>query len=282
MPRPTTQALALSERYRLALADVPTRGIAGERLGRGTGSSLEFQDRRAYSVGDDVRHLDWRAFARTDQLYVRQYREEILPRVDLIVDASRSMGLHARKAQAAVDLATLLALGARADGLSVSVVRSATRPEPVDLERLSSAGLELDGTLPLDRALAELTPFLRPGSLRVVLSDFLYPHDARALLRGLLGRGGGLIVLQLLDREEREPSFSSALRLTDCETQVVHDLVIDRPTIERYRERLGRLSSTLEAEARRMGARHASLTGGDDLAQQCRGLLVPAGILAPA
>lgn len=282
MPRPSTSAIGVSERYRLALTDVPVRGVAGERLGRGTGSSLEFQDRRAYAAGDDVRHLDWRAFARTDQLYVRQYREEILPRVDLVVDASRSMGLHERKAQATVDLAAILALAARAEGLSLNVVRAGARPEPVEIERLTAAGLEFDGASALDRGMAELAPLLRTGALRIVLSDFLFPHEPRALLRALLARGGGLIVVQLLDRDERDPPLDAASRLVDCESRATHDLVIDRAAIERYRGRLKRLCDELETEARRLGARHASLTAEGELASLCRDRLVPAGILAPA
>ena len=66
-------------------------GRDGDQLGRGTGASLEFQDRRSYVAGDDLRHLDWRAYARTDQLMLRLYREEILPHVEIVVDASRSM-----------------------------------------------------------------------------------------------------------------------------------------------------------------------------------------------
>src|SRR5262245_56058583 len=100
MPAPSRRVQELAERYRIALVETNLRGVLGERIGRGTGSSLEFQDRRGYASGDDVRHLDWRAYARTDQLLVRVYREEILPRIDLLVDASRSMAIDESKAQA--------------------------------------------------------------------------------------------------------------------------------------------------------------------------------------
>ena len=104
MPSPSPEALALGARYALRWAELPWRGAAGERLGKGVGSSLEFQERRAYVPGDDVRHLDWAAYARSDQLMVRLYREEILPRIDLVVDGSRSMAVDAEKAQLATDL----------------------------------------------------------------------------------------------------------------------------------------------------------------------------------
>ncbi|MBI5363953.1 MAG: DUF58 domain-containing protein [Planctomycetes bacterium] len=282
MPRPSPEAHALAERYRLALLETPTRGVMGERMGRGVGASLEFQDRRSYSVGDDVRHLDWRAFARTDQLMVRQYREEILPRVDLVLDASRSMGHHADKAQLAVDLAVLLAQSGRADGLHVNVVRAGDRPEPLPLDRLADEGVEFDGRVTLAASFAGLGALLRPGSLRVLVSDFLFPHEPRTLLAPLAARGGGLALVQVLAREEERPTLSSALRLTDCEDDATLDLVVDRVTVARYQERLERLCKALDEECRRLGARYARAATGPSLGELCRDVLVPARLLDPA
>lgn len=282
MPRPSPDAHALAERYRLALLETPPRGVMGEHRGRGVGSSLEFQDRRAYAAGDDVRHLDWRAFARTDQMLVRQYREEILPRVDLVVDASRSMGFHAEKAQAATDVAALVAFAARANGVAVSVVRAAERAEPVALDALAAHGIAFDGRTPFDAAMASVGGLLRPGSMRVLVSDFLFPHEPRALLRPLAARGGGLAVVQVLAREESAPTSSSALRLVDCESEATLDLVVDRAAVERYLERLERATRALDEESRRLGARFARIDAGTGLAEQCRDVLVPASVLVPA
>ena len=108
MPLPGPDAARLAEVYRLALGERRTRGPAGERLGKGTGASLEFQDRRVYAPGDDVRHLDWAAYARTDQMMVRLYREEVLPTVELLIDGSRSMAVDPDKAQLAADLSVFV------------------------------------------------------------------------------------------------------------------------------------------------------------------------------
>src|SRR6185295_11749770 len=79
--------------FRLTLPRMPLGGRVGERLGSGTGSSLEFQDYRSYAPGDDLRHVDWAAYARSELLAVRLYREEVAPRVDLVIDCSRSMAV---------------------------------------------------------------------------------------------------------------------------------------------------------------------------------------------
>jgi uncharacterized protein (DUF58 family) len=54
------------ENYQLGSLRLPSLGRSGELLGRGAGSSLEFQEYRQYVPGDDIRHLDWAAYARTD------------------------------------------------------------------------------------------------------------------------------------------------------------------------------------------------------------------------
>src|ERR1700744_6482595 len=56
------------------------------------GQSVEFADRREYVKGDNLRHLDWKVFGRTERYYIRQFEEETSLRVNVIIDASGSMG----------------------------------------------------------------------------------------------------------------------------------------------------------------------------------------------
>lgn len=282
MPRPSTEALELAGRFRLGLAARVKSGPHGERTGRGTGSSLEFQDRRSYAPGDDVRHLDWRAYARTDQLLVRVYREEVLPRVELLIDASRSMRVDAAKAQRTVDLAVIVARAGRAEGLLVTARTLGDRCEPLELERLEREGFELEGRTPLADALASAPAPLRPGALRVVLSDFLVPGDPRALVREV-ARGAGVLLLgQVLARGDLEPVAGEALRLTDAERGGSLELVVDRAAVARYRRRLDALCADLDEEARRLGGDCVRIRSDEPLERTCVGPLVDAGLLVPA
>src|SRR5262245_16940998 len=103
-------------RYRLGL---PPRaaGGPGATLGRRAGSSLEFRDYREYQPGDDLRHVDWNAYARSDQLTLKLFREEVTPHLDLVLDGSRSMALEASaKEAAALGLAAFFASAAAGSG----------------------------------------------------------------------------------------------------------------------------------------------------------------------
>jgi uncharacterized protein (DUF58 family) len=279
--RPSREALDLAQRYRLALERVPPRGLAGERLGRASGSSLEFQERRPYQPGDDVRHVDWRALARSDQLVVRLWREEVLARVEILVDTSCSMAIDEQKAQLAVDLAALLAHGARADGSQVLVVALGAQPRPVSLEELTHDGLAFDDRTPFEAALRGASGLLRHGAVCVVLSDFLFPHDPRALVRSLAARAGALAFVQVLAADEGAPRSGAAHRLVDCENEQTLDLVLDAPTVARYRSRLQNLIDGLESECRRAQARFASLVAAEPLGVQAREHLTRAELISP-
>ncbi len=282
MPSPDPQVFQLAERYRLGLRDTPHRGSAGERLGKGTGASLEFQDRRDYQAGDDVRHVDWRAFARTDQFLVRMYREEILPRVDLVADVSASMAVDEEKAQRTVDLCALILAVARGSGFAARLVLAGDRPEIVDLEHLERHGLGFESHLALPHALDRALPLLRAGTIRILLSDFLAPADAAALVRPLAARAGGFVLLQVLGREDLAPPAGAALRLTDSETDEVIDLVLDPAALASYHTRLERLQRDLETECRRAAGRFLTLPASTPLAELCRSTLASDGVLVPS
>ena len=204
------KSLRLAQGWRLALAETPPRGVAGQRLGRGTGASLEFQDRRTYAAGDDVRHLDWRAFARTDQLLVRQYREEVLPRVEIMLDVSRSMAIEDAKARLAIDIVALIATAARNESFQVVIALVGERPELLDLARFEQHGTELIGRTTWTDCAARTLALLRPGSMRVLVSDFLCPHSAAEVIRPVAALGGSVALVQVLGGIDRDPPVGVA------------------------------------------------------------------------
>ena len=256
--------------FRLAVPRTPIGGKLGERLGSGTGSSLEFQDYRHYEPGDDLRHVDWAAYARSDVLNVRLYREEVAPRVDLLLDVSRSMAVTEEKAHAYGNLAGLLACACARTGADVRVMTTSatqphvlTRPEGLNqLLHCESAASALE---------ASHLPFRR-RSLRVILSDFLFPHDADSLVRRLGRDGAWLALIQLTLRAEAEPESEGGLRLIDVEGHGEMDLVLDEAIVRDYRARFGRLRTGLSTAARRAGARFAYVEAGRPIRDVARSL----------
>ena len=257
----------------------PLGGRIGERLGAETGSSLEFQDYRPYAPGDDLRHVDWAAYARSELLAVRLYREEVAPRIDLVLDISRSMAVTEQKLRAYGELAGVLACAcASTIADSRIITTSAVPPQPLhvpeDIERFLACDARLS-------ALEEAHLPFRRRSLRVVVSDFLFPHDADVLVSRLARDSALLALVQLTLREEAEPVAEDGCRLVDVEGRGELDLVIDEAAVRDYRARFNRLRLGLSGAARRVGARFAHVVAGTPVRDVARGLAA-AGVLEAA
>src|SRR6187549_639550 len=134
-------ALKAAARWRLPFSRQAWRGLSGNWLGVGAGSSLDFQDHRTYVPGDDPRHIHWQAFARTGALTMKLYRAEVAPFVDVTVDVSASMSFTAEKAARTDELVAFCVECADRAGAPVRVQSAAGRtvhavaPEEVRAER---------------------------------------------------------------------------------------------------------------------------------------------------
>ena len=256
--------------FRLALPGHPLGGRIGERLGRGIGASLEFMDYRDYVPGDDLRHVDWAAFARTDQLKVRLYREEIAPGLDIVVDVSASMAVSEAKRTAVQDLVDAAALWTvRAAGIA---------------RRLAADGGPFEVWAEVDWRGGEgwmpRVP-LRTRAMRMLVSDFLHPEDPGPRLRRFAAGASHCYVLQVLDPWELAPTAEGAHTLIDCERESRLDIVLDERTVTRYRRRLGRLTEDVQRATRAIGGSFA-LVRADAPGAMFREQLLPQGLVEPA
>jgi uncharacterized protein (DUF58 family) len=272
-------AVRAAARFRLAMPRTPIGGRVGERLGAGTGSSLEFQDYRPYTPGDDLRHVDWAAYARSEALAVRLYREEVAPRIDVVIDVSRSMAVTDDKRRAYGELLGLLACACAATAGDARIITTAAGPPqplylPEDIER----HLACDGRRSV---LEEAHLPLRRRSLRLVVSDFLFPHDGDALVARLARDSALVSIVHLTLRGEAEPEVEGGRRLVDVESGGELDMVLDEAAIRDYRARFSRLRLGLSTGARRVGARFAHVVAETPLREAARALAT-AGVLEAA
>ena len=218
------------------------RGFVGERLGKGAGASTEFLDHRPYVIGDELRRVDWRAFARTDQLLIRRYREEVRPQLELLLDNSASMGCDVEKSESALGLAQLIARSAQAAGIGVRC--RALSQGLIPNELLFSGDLHFDQPVDLARVFRETLPRLRLGSEVVVISDFLAAMDPSALTNLVAARAQGLSFLQVLGSQDLRPDQGGLVELIDAETGRRHSVEVVPAVIERYHQRLKRLQES--------------------------------------
>jgi uncharacterized protein (DUF58 family) len=243
----------LGSALRLTLTPRVRDGRVGNRLGLGVGSSLEFEDYRPYQPGDDLRRLDWGVYARTDQLVLRTYRQELSPRLDLFVDTSRSMALPAAKGIACWRLAGALAAAAAGAGLDVLAWRLGGRAAPLappGADSLAWGSLALDDASGPEAAVATLPP-LRRGGVRILISDLLFAAEPSMVLQPLLEGASAGAVVQLAAAVEVDPELSGEVRLRDVESGAGADLQVTPAAIAAYREARRRHLDRWEETCRR-------------------------------
>jgi uncharacterized protein (DUF58 family) len=207
--------------------------VAGLHRSPDFGFSQEFAEYRAYSPGDDLRHVDWNLFARTERCYLKRYRGETSSQVTVLLDASNSMqytsGPLSKMDYARFIAASLFYLAIRnqrdAAGLIVfdDEVRDYIRPSTRQgqLMRLL-AGLERaepHARTDYGKPLRHFQALLHRRGIVVVISDFYEePETIVRIIEPLRFHGNDVVLFHVLDRHEIKPELKGPAILVDLET----------------------------------------------------------------
>jgi len=216
------------------------------------GFNVEFTEHRPYSPGDEIRHIDWRAYAKVDRFLVKQFEEETNLRAYLLLDCSRSMNYQGKGRIAKIDYAKMLCASLAYLMLlqrdSVGLITFSNVIEQYVPPRAKAAHLEAitDGlgqtvATPdtcLNSVLADVAERIRRRGLVVVVSDLIDEPDS--VLKGLQHlhhMKHDLILLQVLDPDEIELPFRGVVRFHDPESQ--DELLTDPGRLQdEYRRRM--------------------------------------------
>src|SRR5688572_17387305 len=214
----------------LILMRSPVRGgLKGGRRSVKRGQSVEFADYRDYTLGDDLRQLDWNVYARLEKLFVKLFIEEEDVTITFLIDGSASMAagrpsklLFAKRAAAALGYIGL----ASEDRIAVSVLGGrAARRQPAlrgsgrvfrllsNLSAIDVAVGHTDLVVAARHAAAQLS-----GRGVVVLISYLLDPTADKVIRELAATNSELIILHVLSPDDLDPALEGDLRLVDAET----------------------------------------------------------------
>ena len=216
-------ATACAETISLPLRSKVWKGMAGEFSGAGVGSSLDFQDHRNYTPGDDPRHINWQAYARTGNYTMKLYREEVRPLVDFVLDVSDSMFFDEAKATRAAETFYTIITSANKAGAALTIhllKGSASRLIPLEAvlsDQWFSIAQELNDETPNQAPQVQTIP-LRANTIRVFISDLLFPGDPAPLVRHFTQRHGSLIILAPFCPAEADPEWQGNYEFVDSES----------------------------------------------------------------
>jgi len=226
--------------------------VAGIHRSPDFGFSQEFTEYRAYTPGDDLRHVDWNVFARTERCYLKRYRGETNTLVTILLDASNSMKFTSHgvtKMDYARFIAASLfymAIHAQRDAAGLLVfddeVRLYIRPSSRQgqLHRLL-AGLENAeprARTDFGKPLTHFQSFLRRRGLVLVISDFYEdPDKIVRTIEPLRFHGNEVILFHILDPQEIRPELREPSILVDLETDARLEVTPEYARTE-YRQKM--------------------------------------------
>ena len=248
--------------------------LSGLHRARLHGSSVEFAEHKEYTPGDEIRHIDWKVYARADRYYIKQFEQESELTCYLALDASGSMAYRG-KGLAKLDYAAYL-LGALAyllirqrdkvglvafgDEALDRYVPPRARPAHLHdiltvLEDVTKAGGR--GEEPIAGALDRLGELSRHRRSLVVLASDMFDSEGRALgvLRRLRARGHDVALFQVLDPDELELPFEGLTLFESLEGN--RELLAEPPAVRReYKRRLTAFLDHVAAECTSGGVEH--------------------------
>ena len=256
----------------------PVRGgLKGGRRSVKRGQSVEFADYRDYTLGDDLRQLDWNVYARLEKLFVKLFIEEEDVTITFLLDASPSMAfgepqklLFAKRAAAALGYIAL----AGEDRVVVAALTGRTARRQGGLRgsgRVFRLLANLSGIQPAEGATdlvasaRHAAAMLSGRGVIVLVSDLLDPGADR-VIRELAATGSELIVLHALSPEELDPPLEGDLKLVDSESREAIDVTVDLATLDDYKARLAAWQEGLADVAAKRRASYVPLSTDTPLA----------------
>lgn len=265
-----TDFLDQLNRFHLVVKKRVTSNYIGLRRSVAAGRGLTFKDHRIYTPGEDIRLIDWKVFARTDDLHIKTFEEERNLTAHIIIDSSASMGFG--KPTSKFDYASMLGVGFAylamrenekfqfstfSDSLEVFQSRRG-------MSQLASMVFHLNNTKTrglskILNAMVQYKKIIGSRSMLVLISDFLVDIDEA--IEALYNLGDNEIkVVQVLDPVEKDLKYSGDFKLIDSETNsVLRTYISPRLRVE-YQQMLDEHSAKIEETCNKLGIHFFQLT----------------------
>jgi len=244
---------------------------AGNRPSTRSGHGIDTVGFREYDSSDALKDIDWKAYARTEKLYVRQFEEEKTLTTHILLDASKSMD-YPEKGTSKFEYSAMLAAGFAYmvtkynDRFAIS-----TFTEEIDIhkprrgrknlmraiDRLSA--LELSGGTSISEAVMKYSKVIKSRSLVILISDFM--QDPKAIETALYRLSDhDLIVIQVLDPTEKVLPLQGNSKLVDLETGEDIRTYISEKFKERYTQKLDDHTASIKKTCMKVGAEFYTFT----------------------
>ena len=259
--RPETVALlnSMSLRARLVVEGY----IIGHHRSPYHGFSVEFAEHRSYGPGDEIKHIDWKLFGKTDRLYVKRYEEETNLRAHIILDKSKSM-LYSSAEVSKLSYANSLAASLsylminQQDAVGIAkfsekidtFIPPKARPSHLNLILSQLDDRDSGNDTQIGMVLHVLADRIKKRGMVILISDLLdKPENIMKGLKHFRHQNQEVIVFHIQDRKESEFDFDTRTKFFDMETG---EEIVTEPWHIRsnYNELISKLESNYKSNCR--------------------------------
>lgn len=263
------------DRFNLALKKNSTEIQEGEQSSSSTGQGIIFEDHKKYLPGDDIRRIDWKAYARTDDLYVKRFEEEKSLTVHVLVDRSSSMdfGTEEKKYDYAAKIGLALAYmtSNTNDRFRYSVfsetitdISSARRNPNIGAMVETLNELRKTPESMIEKCITEYSARIENKSVMVIISDFLTDTEGIEAAVNRLA-GSDVVLVNIFDAEEINPSMEGDKILQDPESDREMRTYLSEKTKENYRNDLQKHMNDIEEIADKYGSGYIMASTDEDV-----------------
>jgi uncharacterized protein (DUF58 family) len=240
--------------------------VAGLHRSPQFGFSQEFAEYRAYTPGDDLRHMDWNVFARTEKMYLKRYKGETNSQLLILLDTSASMGFgstglnkldYARYLSASLaylgnlqrDATGLIVFDADVTNYIPPSTRQGQLPRLLHAIEHSAVGVHTDFAKPF----LHFQQFLRRRGIVAVISDFYdQPENIVKVVEPLRFHGNEVVLFHILDQQEIKPTFRDSTLLVDMESKSSMEVTPEYSRTE-YRKKIDDHLEALKSKTKAAG-----------------------------
>lgn len=262
------------EQFQKALKKNASQMNQGEQKSSRSGQGMIFKDHKEYIPGDDIRRIDWKAYARTKDYYVKRFEEERRLNIHILLDRSSSMDYGSPKKY---EFAAKLGLGVAKMSLntndrysfsvfSETLTNLSSGRRNTNITELVSILNNLKHTPEsrIEDSITEYSQRIENESAVIILSDFL--SDSEDIASGLASlKHTHPVVVNVLDETELNPDFSGDKILKDPESSSRLRTFFSRRTKKKYRNRLDSHIDNLEEVSRKNGAEFIQASTSEDV-----------------
>ncbi len=261
-----TQFLDQLTRFNLVVNKRVTSTISGPRKSVAAGHGLTFKDYRIYAPGDDIRLIDWKVYARTDNLYLKVHEEERNLTVHIIIDKSASMDFG--KPISKFDYASMIGVGFAylalrenekfqfstfADSLEIFQPKRGMSHLAAMVQHLNS--IKPKGYSKILDTIRQYKKVIGSKSMLVIASDFLVNIEEIREAFYMLGNNE-IKIIQVLDRAEKELKMEGDMKLIDSETRgMLRTFISPRMRMD-YQQQLDAHCAKIEEACNKLGVQY--------------------------